>query len=404
MAILHVITSKDESVKTTELVNDLAVRYETFKEPKIVSRRFTQSELLAWIAPLVADGDIRSSVLGHSTEGRAISLYTIGTGPTKVLLWSQMHGDEPTATMALVDIFRFLLRHADHPVAAAIRQRLTLLVVPMLNPDGAERFVRRTAQLIDMNRDALALQTPEARILKELQQRERPAVGFNLHDQDTHYMVGTTGKHTAIALLAPPVDEARSDSAVRTRAKHIAALIVEALGMLAPGHVAKWDDTFEPRAFGDNVQRWGTSTVLIESGAWPGDPEKMALRKLNAVALLAALRGIAEGAEMDAPRSLYEDLPFNMKLMCDLIIRNASYRASHDGPAVTVDVGINYEDEVGERGALVPMARIVELGDLRTFRGFEERDAGGRSLNREKVLIDKAFLRAEVNGLLGNFF
>ena len=42
-----------------------------------------------------------------------------------------------------------------------ILSSLTLYVVPMLNPDGAERFQRRNAQSIDINRDALRLQTPE---------------------------------------------------------------------------------------------------------------------------------------------------------------------------------------------------------------------------------------------------
>ena len=39
-------------------------------------------------------------------------------------------------------------------------------MVPMLNPDGAERYARRNAQAIDINRDALQLATPEGRLLK----------------------------------------------------------------------------------------------------------------------------------------------------------------------------------------------------------------------------------------------
>jgi len=55
----------------------------------------------------------------------------------------------------------------------------------MLNPDGAERFTRRTAQMIDMNRDASALATPEAKILKSTHDMYQPEYGFNLHDQET---------------------------------------------------------------------------------------------------------------------------------------------------------------------------------------------------------------------------
>ncbi|MDZ7613027.1 MAG: hypothetical protein U5K51_04450 [Flavobacteriaceae bacterium] len=33
----------------------------------------------------------------------------------------------------------------------------------------------------------------------------------------------------------------------------------------APGQTGRYDDEFEPRAFGDNIQKWGTSAILIES-------------------------------------------------------------------------------------------------------------------------------------------
>ena len=34
----------------------------------------------------------------------------------------------------------------------------------------------------------------------------------------------------------------------------------------ARGQVGRYNDEFEPRAFGDNMQKWGTSTILIETG------------------------------------------------------------------------------------------------------------------------------------------
>jgi murein tripeptide amidase MpaA len=86
-----------------------------------------------------------------------------------------MHGDEPTATAALFDVFEYLRRHRDEPIVRRILSQLTLHVVPMLNPDGAERFQRRNAQSIDVNRDALRLQTPEGRALKQLRDRAKSA-------------------------------------------------------------------------------------------------------------------------------------------------------------------------------------------------------------------------------------
>ena len=82
-------------------------------------------------------GRLALEAVGRSVEGRAIHLLTLGRGPRRVLLWSQMHGDEPSATPALLDLAQTLL--ASDP--GGVLDQLTLLMVPMLNPDGAERYV-----------------------------------------------------------------------------------------------------------------------------------------------------------------------------------------------------------------------------------------------------------------------
>ena len=50
------------------------------------------------------------SKVGESFEGREIHLIRIGSGSDKILLWSQMHGDEPSATPALFDMLHYLVR------------------------------------------------------------------------------------------------------------------------------------------------------------------------------------------------------------------------------------------------------------------------------------------------------
>ena len=85
-----------------------------------------------------------------------------GKGKTKVFLWSQMHGDEPTATSALIDMFAFLQKNRGKiGWVKKFEETLTIRAVPMLNPDGSELFQRRNLQSIDINRDALDLKTPE---------------------------------------------------------------------------------------------------------------------------------------------------------------------------------------------------------------------------------------------------
>ena len=105
-----------------------------------------------------------------------------------------MHGDEPTATVALLDVLNHLGKTRETPATKALLSKLTLAVIPMLNPDGAERTRRTNAQGIDINRDALRLQTPEGRFLKSVRDRLTPAVGYNLHNQGPNTLAGTFGR------------------------------------------------------------------------------------------------------------------------------------------------------------------------------------------------------------------
>jgi len=390
------------SVSQQDVAADLFARYDEYMLRAVSTRTFTQKQLAQWIASIQPRGAFRTEQAGSSAEGRDILLLTVGRGSTTVFLWSQMHGDESTATMALLDMLNFFSILGDHRASQVITQQLTVAMMPMLNPDGAERFQRRSSQLIDINRDALRLRSPEARLLKETRDRLSPQFGFNLHDQSPRYSVGSSKKVAAIGLLAPALDEEKTDPPVRQRAKHVAASLAQILAQFIPGHVARYDDTFEPRAFGDNIQKWGTSTVLIESGGWPGDPEKMYLRKLNAVALLTILVEIANGQYQTSDIASYEDLPFNADRFYDVIIRGASIRANGIVPPIVADVGINFES--GGRGAKVPSdsayARIVDVGDLHTFGSFEEIDGSGIELDSTVVKMDRRILKSRLMELI----
>ena len=142
---------------------------------------------------------IRIREIGRSLEGREIWDLTFGTGPFVVLMWSQMHGDEASATSALFDLYEYLQRHRDEAAVKQLLSALTVHTVPMLNPDGAERWQRRNAQGLDVNRDALLLQSPEGQLLKVVRDDLNPRVGFNLHNQSWNTTAGRTasGRHLA---------------------------------------------------------------------------------------------------------------------------------------------------------------------------------------------------------------
>lgn len=318
--------------------------------------------------------------IGESVEGRRLHHVWFGRGPFRVLLWSQMHGDEPTATSALLDLFEYVHRHRTDPPVARMLDRLTMHVVPMLNPDGAERFERRNAQGIDINRDALLLQTPEGRALKALRDRLEPTIGFNLHNQNWRTSVGRPPQPAAMSLLAVAYDEARSDNEGRVLAKKLSAVIRDAVEPMAPGRLGRYDDEFEVRAFGDNVTRWGTSVVLIEIGPWPGPEPDRALVRMNFVALLSALDALASGRAHEADPARYESLPLNESRLFHTLIANATIVTGSGVAPFTGDVGIVGTRVVSRDGggrALGWAARIEDLGDLRVYGALETVDATG---------------------------
>ncbi|HMM33943.1 MAG TPA: M14 family zinc carboxypeptidase, partial [Thermoanaerobaculia bacterium] len=211
-------------------------------------------------------GVVRIAEKGRSTEGREIAVVLAGSGPEKVLLWSQMHGDEPTATAALVDLLAFLAENGAEPATAHLLTRLTLVVVPMLNPDGAVRGDRRNAQGIDINRDASRLQSPEGRFLKELRDRYAPSAGFNLHNQSPLVTAGPGGPQVAIAVLAVSASRNEPDGPSLARKRGLAGHLARVASTFVPGRVTRYANDYTERAFGDSMSRWGTPTVLLETG------------------------------------------------------------------------------------------------------------------------------------------
>jgi hypothetical protein len=321
--------------------------------------------------------------VGNSFENRSINLIAIGQGKTNILFWSQMHGDESTATMAMCDLLSFISLNRNDKNIRDILNSITLSFLPMLNPDGAERFRRRTSQGIDLNRDAIALQTPEANILKSLQQKIRPQFGFNLHDQELS-SVGSTKELSAIGLLAPASEITKSDNEVRLKAKQVATVFTIVMNQFIAGKVTKYDDSFEPRAFGDNMQAWGTSTLLVESGHMRDDIEKNNIRRLNFIGLLSSVFAIAIGAMKEFDIQEYECLPFNGRRAYDVIVRNVIVEYE-SGRRSKVDLGIS--SQVDTHSEAPP--KLVDIGDLHPFVGWREIDGKEKIFPAATLLLNQ---------------
>jgi hypothetical protein len=152
----------------------------------------------------------------------------------------------------------------------------------------------------------------------------------------------------------------------------VIAVMNDALQEVIPGQVGKYDDTHEPRAFGDNIQKWGTRTILVESGGYAQDQEKQYIRQLNFMAILVAFDAIASGNYQEENINKYWQIPLNRRNLNDLLIRNVSIEGPMDR-FYKVDLAIQREEhDINGEAPLSYIGQIEDLGDLSTQFGYQE--------------------------------
>lgn len=354
--------------------------YSNYKISEIKNKRFSHADLMSVLQKFSNSDLIKITNAGYSVEGREIKLIKVGTGKINIMAWSQMHGDESTATMALLDFLQFVETEDEFlKFKKKLLKTITLYILPMLNPDGVEKFERRNGLGVDINRDALRLQSPESRILKNLQVELTPKFAFNLHDQATRYTVGDTGKVAALAFLSPTYNHQKEVNNVRRDAMKLISQLTNNLNKYIPGHIAKYSDDFEPRAFGDNFIKWGTSLVLVESGGWKNNYDKNYLRKLNFVLLITGFASIADESYKNELIATYEKIPENRELLFDVLLRNVTIEK--ENKQFKVDVGINQnETSTFDDRSFYFTGVTKDIGDLSPFYGFEEVNCDGLML------------------------
>lgn len=375
----------DRKAFVTRMINfyqQLFDQYEDFKN-ETVNHRFVKHKHILGLVKTAREAGFAVDEIGKSFQNRSIYQIRVGNGPKKLLLWSQMHGDEPSATLAILDMINFFKqRRVFNQQIDRILTETSIFIIPMLNPDGAQQYQRRNHQDIDINRDALRLTTPEAHILKAARDRIDPEFGFNLHDQSVYYAAGESKHPASISFLAPAYDYERSINDVRRKAMQLIVRLNEIIQDFIPNQVARYDDSFEPRAFGDNIQKWGTSTILIESGGYKNDPEKQFLRKINFMLLIAAAWEIANENYSILTIEPYEKIPENKTRLFDLLIRKVNIVNNNN--RYQTDIGIERSVISSDEKSLFK-GQITDVGDLSTRYGYHEISTGDLTIYPGKI-------------------
>lgn len=317
--------------------------------------------------------------VGRSSLDKPIFKMTLGTGPTKILAWSQMHGNESNATHALLDLLESLKNQPE--MRENLFSKITLDFILMLNPDGSEKWTRRNALDIDMNRDFLKLSSKEFRLLKDVADNGHYDYALNLHEQRTIFT--TDGHHPAtLAFLAPSQDHTREITETRKKAMAVISKIYGNLKAELPNQIARYSDEFYPTSTGDNFTKMGIPTILYEGGHFPDDYKREGTRKYYTMALYEGLKAISDLSGSTENWELYEEIPENKETHYDVIYRNVKLNTDFE---CILDIAVQYKEEIldGEDEiTFVPI--VVEVGDIGRKKGWKEIDCTGKSFVSEK--------------------
>ncbi|WP_323788988.1 M14 metallopeptidase family protein [Psychroserpens sp.] len=346
----------------TELLKSL---YKTHKELSLSGRYIHTETILnllenSRINPLVA-------LIGHSVNNENIYSITIGKGSKKILMWSQMHGNESTTTKAIFDMLNVLL--ASESISKSILASCTIRIIPILNPDGAKAYTRLNANEIDLNRDAQDLSQPESKVLKKVFDSFKPNYCFNLHGQRTLFSAGNSNNPATVSFLAPAQDENCTITSTRKIAMEIISEMNSYLQQQIPNQIGIYDDAFNINCVGDTFQNHNIPTMLFEAGHFPNDYHRDITREYIFQSLFIALHYISDHTISGNNHKTYFKIPENQKLFYDIIIRNTSNK----------DIGIQFHEELIEN-SIHFAPKIEKISDLSSFFAHKEIDARGQEV------------------------
>ena len=358
------------------------------KEQTIQGRYITLEHIEPILNRLNTDNQLQE--IGKSVQGKSIYEYQIGQGPTRVFLWSQMHGNESTTTKGIFDFLNLL--HSGTDLANQFLNEYTFCCIPMLNPDGASLYTRANANDVDLNRDSQDLSQPESNLLRAIFERFQPNYCFNLHDQRTIYGVAMSGKPATMSFLAPSYNEERDVNESRLKAINVIAGINQLLQDYIPGQIGRFDDSFNINCVGDTFQYLGVPTILFEAGHYPNDYEREETRKFVFYSLISAFINISENDIVSNRLAEYLNISQNNPVFCDFLYKNV--KINYDGKEKIINFAAQYKEElIGDQ--ICFNAYINQIDDLENCFGHQEYDAQGALYSDDFDSIPK--LEAKAN-------
>lgn len=324
------------------------------------------------------------SVAGFSENGVEIPLVSFGKGGKKVLIWSQMHGNESTTTKALFDFFKFIT--SNNQEAKDLLSKHTFYVLPMLNPDGAALYTRENTNGVDLNRDAQTLSQTESKVLKSIFDALQPDLCLNMHDQRSIF--GIKGpKPATLSFLAPSADILKTITPAREVAM---GHIVKMKNYIKAHHhnqIGRFDDTYNQHCVGDSFTSSGVPTILFEAGHFKDDYSREQSRSFVFYALIALFDLDTAFQNKDVDYKEYFNIPENQIIYKDVVL----YNVRVDGEDTLQTISFQYKEIIHDQNIVFELYFDAIEVDKDVF-GHQYFDLQGGSIlvnSHQNIVIDK---------------
>lgn len=159
------------------------------------SKPASYEELSAYVHQMdMSSKLLKVEVIGQSVMGRNLyamkfssSEFGNDTSKIKILLFAQQHGNEQSGKEGALLLAQELLKPENH----YLFDRIDLVIIPQMNPDGSEGNKRLNGNEADLNRNHLILTEPETIALHHLFDKYLFEVTMDVHE---YYPFGETWK------------------------------------------------------------------------------------------------------------------------------------------------------------------------------------------------------------------
>jgi uncharacterized protein len=294
------------------------------------SNLYTYDEMVKFLEKQDAkQSDMQLEVIGQTVKKRDIYLVKYITNPSNptVLFLTQQHGNEQLTTEGALEF----IKHLGTNKTKGILDKVNILIVPMLNADGAmgdvdfslddyiadggRNLTRYNAAGADLNRDHVDQLHPETQALhKNVLQKYDIDYMIDLHHQGTQARLD--GKLVSGSMLYPTNGNVKPE--VVEKSKRLGSVVFNAVDSTGWGHLAKYNG-----GSGENIGRNGAAvqydiaTLLFEmrgmsdhfsESAVIGQKSNGYLIKQTITTLDATVRAIADGSIENADISFWDTL------------------------------------------------------------------------------------------------